>query len=173
MRYFLRFFQTDEHLIFLIGSRLTQSCLESLFSRVRQLGGGGTNPTQQQYDGAIATTRVTAEARYDSSSGENRSNYDAVVNAPRFYVDSLSRVDRRHKETTQPRYIPLALPRSTVRQDFVLRYIQVHSFLLTRPRMFVMSGYPSMKQFEHIVRLIVEYQVPRSNQPQDSSASTA
>jgi hypothetical protein len=41
-----------------IGARITQSCLESLFSHVCQLGGGVNNPTESAYSGAIASIRI-------------------------------------------------------------------------------------------------------------------
>ena len=58
VRHFLTIFNGE---YYFLCARITQSCLESLFSHVRQLAGGNNNPIESAYSGAIASIRIMNE----------------------------------------------------------------------------------------------------------------
>ena len=156
MRHFLTIFDGQ---YYGIGARITQSCLESLFSHVRQLGGGNNNPTESAYSGAIASIRIMNEEFIGGGSGD-RSSCAALSpeNVPRFTTGALTREDPRRKVVPQASYIPVAIPQSPIGQRYVSVFLCVYDELLNHPRFFALSGtYPSISQFETLVKLITLY----------------
>ena len=89
----------DEHPGYhFFGKRMTQSCLEALFARIRQMGGGGKNPLLVMYRSALAAIRVLGDCKFHVRNA-NVSGEDLGLDISDSF---FHRFDRRSEQTLPP-----------------------------------------------------------------------
>ena len=115
----VRTFLLEHHGYYVVGKRITQSCVESLFSRVRQMGGGGRQPQLVVYRSCIAAIRVMGDV-----SAFNMTKANVIESELNLSDNLLPRHDYR-KKTSDPVVVKVILPPRTLDSAIDLQRLRI------------------------------------------------